>query len=122
MAKTDMTGFVPKQLMDKARLYAERNALYGDNYKRFGVILTCLLDGQQLDASDVDQMNRLGVFVQIVSKMTRYGNLFTIEPHADSLDDIAVYSMMLKELDQDWMDHLIRTGKTLPEVTEETEE
>jgi hypothetical protein len=39
------------------------------------------------------------VFVQIVGKLTRYAEQFTSGGHEDSLDDTAVYSMMMKELD-----------------------
>lgn len=91
--------FVPAELHKKAELYEQRNALYGDNYKRFGPILSLILAGQRLDTADAQQMNRLGTLVQIIAKVTRYGENFTRGGHEDSLDDIAVYSMMLKELD-----------------------
>lgn len=93
--------FVPSQLRAKADLYEERNKIYGDNYKRFGPILSLILAGQTLDTGDPDQMNRLGVFVQVVSKITRYGANFTSGGNDDCLDDNAVYSMMLKELDHE---------------------
>ena len=94
-------AYVVNELEAKAAIYAERNKLYGNNYKRFGPILALILDTQDLDPRDPKQMNRLGVFVQIVAKMTRYGENFTRGGHNDSLDDIAVYSMMLKELDNE---------------------
>lgn len=93
--------FVPAQLRKAASIYEERNKLYGDNYKRFGPVLSLILAGQQLDPSDTHQMSRLGIFVQIVAKLTRYGENFTRGGHDDSLDDTAVYAMMLKELDND---------------------
>jgi hypothetical protein len=91
--------FVVQQLESKARIYEERNKLYGDNYKRFGPIMKMLLANQSLNPADADQMNRLGVFTQLVSKVTRYAENFTRGGHDDSLDDLAVYAMMLKELD-----------------------
>jgi hypothetical protein len=97
--KGEPVPFVVQQLRDKADLFLQRNALYGDNYKRFGPILVLLLEGQELDPSNEVQMNRLGLFVQVVSKMTRYGQNFSSGGHDDSLDDMAVYSMMLKQLD-----------------------
>lgn len=93
--------FVPAQLRKAAAIYEERNKLYGDNYKRFGPVLSLILAGQQLDPSDTHQMSRLGIFVQIVAKLTRYGENFTRGGHDDSMDDTAVYAMMLKELDHD---------------------
>jgi hypothetical protein len=94
-------SFVAKELAAKARLYEERNKIYGDNYKRFGMIMSLILEGQSLDATDAQQMNRLGILVQLVAKMTRYGENFERGGHDDSLDDLAVYAMMLKELDRE---------------------
>lgn len=93
--------FVVRELREKADLYLERNKLYGDNYKRFGKILSLLLEGQTLDAADTVQMNRLGVFIQVAGKLVRYGENFVSGGHDDSLDDLAVYAMMMKELDHD---------------------
>ena len=91
--------YVAAELKAKADLFNERAALYGDNYMRFGHIMKQLLHVQMLDPMDHHAMNRLGIFVQIVSKLTRYGENFTAGGHDDSLDDIAVYAMMLKSLD-----------------------
>ena len=89
---------VPDMLRDAAAIYEERNKLYGDNYKRFGRIMKELFpQGLKLDGHD--DFNRYGVFVQVVSKITRYAENFTRGGHADSLDDMAVYAMMLQELD-----------------------
>lgn len=91
--------FVQAELLQKAQLYADRNEIYGDNYKHFGAILSLILQGQTLDTTNINQMSRLGNFVQVVSKVTRYGANFAKGGHDDSLDDICVYSMMQKELD-----------------------
>jgi hypothetical protein len=91
-------SFVPDQLRAKADLYAERNKLYGDNYKRFGAVMQ-LLFPKGVTLESVDDHNRFGIFVQIVAKVTRYAQNFEDGGHDDSLDDNAVYSMMLKELD-----------------------
>jgi len=99
MKENDTRSYVPDQLEAKAALYRERNKIYGDNYKRFGPILSLILSGQKLDPEDATQMNRLGILVQIVAKVSRYGENFSRGGHDDSLDDIAVYSMMLRELD-----------------------
>lgn len=98
MSGTKTTN-VPEMLRDAAGIYEERNKLYGDNYKRFGGIMLLLFpDGLELKTPD--DFNRYGVFVQIVSKVSRYAEQFTKGGHPDSLDDNAVYSMMLQELDQ----------------------
>src|SRR5687768_6344890 len=93
--------FVVRELKAKADLFLERNRLYGDNYKRFGAVFSLVMQGQNLDTSNPSDMCRLGILVQIVGKVTRYGENFNRGGHDDSLDDIAVYSLMLKELDQD---------------------
>jgi hypothetical protein len=43
--------------------------------------------------------NRLGVFVQVLSKVSRYAENFNRGGHDDSLLDMAVYAAMLRELD-----------------------
>lgn len=90
--------YVVMELLRKAALYEERNKLYGDNYKRFGDIMKPLLNGQFIGTDPLTQ-NRFAVLVHIVTKLTRYCENFEKGGHADSLDDITVYAMMLKELD-----------------------
>lgn len=92
--------YVPTQLREKAVLYEERNRLYGDNYKRFGPVMKLLFPNGVPLATE-DDHNRFGIFVQIVAKVTRYAENFERGGHDDSLDDLAVYSMMLKELDRE---------------------
>lgn len=89
---------VSEQLRNCANIYEERNKVYGDNYKHFGKIMVGLFpNGLTLETED--DFNRIGVFVQAVSKITRYAKKFSSGGHADSLDDLSVYSQMLRELD-----------------------
>jgi hypothetical protein len=88
---------VPEMLIEASNLYKERNALYGDNYKRFGPALHSLISSVKID--NPDDFNRFALLTQIFSKMSRYCQLFAEGGHDDSLDDMAVYAMMLKELD-----------------------
>lgn len=105
-----MTKPVPETLRDLAKLYEQRNKVYGNNYKKFGNILFALFpDG--LTFKDADDFNRLGVFVQLMSKLSRYTENFNKGGHADSLDDLAVYTMMLQELDGE-----IREANSGPDV------
>ena len=91
---------VPEMLRNAAEIYEERNKLYGDNYKRFGPIMALLFpDGLTLETGD--DHNRFGIFVQMLAKFTRYAQNFEKGGHPDSLDDLAVYSMMLQELDSE---------------------
>lgn len=91
---------VPEMLRAAAAIYEQRNKLYGDNYKRFGPIMALLFpDGIELNGGD--DFNRFGVFVQMIAKCTRYAEQFSRGGHEDSLDDLAVYTMMLQELDNE---------------------
>lgn len=88
---------VPDMLRVAAKIYEDRNKMYGDNYKRFGPALSGLMNGAALTTPD--DFNRFGILVQIFSKISRYCNMFEKGGHDDTLDDIAVYAMMLKEID-----------------------
>lgn len=88
---------VPDMLRDAAAIYEERNKLYGDNYKKFGHIVAPLLANVHLESAS--DFNRLGILIQMLSKITRYCQNFERGGHMDSLDDLAVYTMMLQELD-----------------------
>ena len=102
---------VPDMLRNAAKIYDERNKMYGDNYKRFGPALNGLMNGAVLKTPD--DFNRFGLLVQIFSKVSRYCNMFDKGGHDDSLDDIAVYVMMLKEIDS-----AARTNKIASDIGE----
>lgn len=91
---------VPEMLREGADTYEERNALYGDNYKTFGILM-CSIFPYGLSCRSADDFNRLGVLVQIVGKLGRYCEQFEAGGHDDSLLDLAVYSQMLRELDEE---------------------
>jgi hypothetical protein len=92
-------SWVGNQLAAKAELYDQRNSLYGDNYKRFGPALKALMGDVELKTPD--DFNRFGILVQAFAKFSRYAVNFHKGGHDDSLDDLSVYAMMLKELDND---------------------
>lgn len=100
-ASSQPLPYVADELVSKAKLFAQRAALYGNNYVRFGPIMAQLMATQSLNPASEKDMARFGVFVQVVSKITRYAENFNRGGHDDSLDDIAVYAMMLKALDND---------------------
>jgi|TARA_R110002096_G_scaffold404993_4_gene602906 hypothetical protein len=96
-----------ESLEELANLYRQRNQLYGDNYKNFGNVVSSLFpDGIHVDGAS--NINRLSVLFHIIDKVTRYIANFNDGGHEDSLDDISVYSQMLKELDND--QRAIQTG------------
>ena len=90
---------VPDMLREGAATYEQRNQLYGDNYKTFGVAFAPLLAGITLNsATDV---NRMGVLIQMLSKISRYVENWSKGGHDDSLLDLSVYTTMLRELDNE---------------------
>lgn len=97
-----------ERLRHMASIFDERNALYGDNYKHFGTVMLGIFpDGLELKTAD--DWNRIGVFVQMMAKATRYGQMFIRGGHVDSLDDSGVYGTMLNQLD---FDIAVRDGKS----------
>jgi hypothetical protein len=91
---------VPEMLRDAAEIYEQRNTVYGDNYKNFGKWVNGLFPHGIMAFGEHD-INRLGVLVQILSKLSRYVQNFGDGGHKDSLDDLVVYVMMLQELDNE---------------------
>jgi hypothetical protein len=77
--------------------YRDRNRVYGNNYKRFGIIMHSLYP-KGVDFSTPEQWNRFGIILQMISKLSRY----VTDPaagHIDSVHDMGVYAFMLEELD-----------------------
>lgn len=81
-----------------ADTFDERSRIYGDNYKRFGYVMAALFPKGMSCLTPAD-WNRMGILVQIVSKLTRYTVNFDHGGHADSAHDSSVYWAMLNELD-----------------------
>ena len=96
-----MKCYVSEQLEKASDLYNERNKVYKDNYKNVGDIFKILFpDG--ITIISPGEYNRFALFMNILNKLTRYCYNWDIG-HPDSLDDIAVYVMMLKELDNEYL-------------------
>lgn len=89
----------PDHLERGAATFRERNALYGDNYLEFGKAMdACFPKGLQIVSGDVESYNRLGIFVQCLAKLTRYGQNLVEGGHKDSAHDLMVYAAMLEEV------------------------
>lgn len=110
-------SFVPDELRAKAALFEERQKVYGENYRKIGPIMEILGIKELPDAS---AHGRFSLFVQLVTKITRYAESFNRGGHDDSLDDIAVYAMMLKELD--WEARITSLESDYPEKDAPEEE
>lgn len=100
---------VPERLRAAADLFSQRNAVYGDNFRNFGPVMAALFPpGSDLFIETPEDWNRLGILVQVVAKLSRYTANFQKGGHADSLDDIAVYSQILALLDAEKEEHKAR--------------
>lgn len=90
---------VPEILSSGIATFTERNALYGDNYRQFGPIMTAIFpEGVRLETAA--DFSRFGVFTQAVAKFTRYAASFSKGGHPDSAHDLMVYGAMLVHLDE----------------------
>ncbi len=89
---------IVESLRASADLFEQRNAIYGDNFVHFGKTMKGIFP-KGLTLETEEEFNRFCIFVQVVSKATRYGQTFKKGGHRDSLDDTSVYAMMLAEYD-----------------------
>jgi hypothetical protein len=96
---------VPERLKALGKLYQERNTLYGDNYKQAGTRFTSLFT-EGITLKSPNDFTRFALLVHIDNKISRYAQAWakTGKAHPDSLDDLAVYSQMLQEVDNDKID------------------
>jgi hypothetical protein len=95
-----MNKTVPDMLMEAAKLYRQKNIMYGSSYKKTGELLKKLFpDGMTLKtASDY---NRFSILTLIVGKIARYINCWEGGNDEDTMTDLAVYAIMLQELDNE---------------------
>lgn len=80
------------------RTARERHDVYGDSFLTFGRVATALWPAG-LSVGTEEEFARLGVLVQIISKLCRYS--VSPQGHADSAHDMAVYSAILELLTED---------------------
>lgn len=87
------------RLADAAKIFEERNPIYGDNFIQHGTVVQALFpEGVKLRS--LNDHNRFGLITQIVAKLTRYCANFERGGHEDSLDDTSVYAQMLAYVDE----------------------
>ena len=93
------TRTVAENLEAGAATFREHDAVYGPSYIRFGGVMDELFpDGLEISPRDVRSYIRLGVLVQIVSKISRYAESMTSGGHKDSAHDIMVYGAILEQV------------------------
>jgi len=90
-----------ERLRALAKLYQQRNKVYGDNYLMSGHLLMALFP-KGLTISTPEEFRRLYMFIHMLSKLDRYSRAVARgEGHPDSLDDLSVYSQMTRETDDE---------------------
>jgi hypothetical protein len=87
-------------LQQASETFKQRFELYGDNYKKFGIVMQALMP-KESDVSSIENHNRLGLLTQIIYKLTRYCENFNKGGHKDSIHDLCVYAAMLESLDDE---------------------
>lgn len=85
-------------LDEAAKTFRDRNAVYGDNFKRVGAVMAALFP-EGITLKTEDDHNRFHIFALCVIKMTRYTQNWNVGGHADSIHDNTVYSAMLEAID-----------------------
>ena len=93
-------SIVPGSLAALGRIYEERNRKYGKNYHLHGFVMMGLFP-HGVNLASVSDFNRYSCLKEMATRLGRYSHNFHDGGHTDSLDDIAVYSQMLRELDGD---------------------
>ena len=82
------------------QIHSERHESYGKNYLQFGKLLKHLTGDQDIHLETEKDWNRMALATHIMTKLLRYFSRWERGGHEDSLDDIAVYALLLKEIDQ----------------------
>lgn len=82
-------------LLDMAKTFKERNAMYKDNYKMVGTVMVAMFPGGVCLETEAD-FNRWHLFELLVVKLTRFVNSGLV--HEDSIHDIAIYAAMIETL------------------------
>lgn len=88
-----------KRLENLGKLNGKKGEEYG-RFEKIGEVLAVQFpEGVTLKTSD--EFNRFVLFTQMALKLDRLSNYLPGGVHEDSLDDEAVYAMMLRSFDAD---------------------
>ena len=86
-----------KVLLGMAKTFAERNAVYGDNYRMIAPLVRTLFPNGV--PSDLVADDRWHLFELVLVKLSRFA--ISELNHADSIHDAAVYAAMLEAIIQE---------------------
>lgn len=88
-------------LSEAAKLFAERNAVYKDNWRKVGAIMAILFpDGPPMLEDETDY-NRWHLFELAIVKLTRYAVQYNDGGHRDSIHDMIVYLAMVAGIEEE---------------------
>lgn len=96
--KTDLP-FVSQHLHGLAELFAQRNAVYKDNFRMYGRLMSALFPNG-FSAGTEAEHNKDHLFMLAMVKLTRYAINYRAG-HKDSIDDLIVYLSMVAALDEE---------------------
>jgi hypothetical protein len=110
--RSEFSGKVQETLAVAGKIYSERNAVYKDNFRVVGKIMSAMFPrrSQMPMLQDETDFNRWHIFELFIVKLTRYAANWHKGGHADSIDDMIVYLGILKELDNEFK-------RNQPEIT-----
>lgn len=91
--------FVAAKLHSLADLFAERNAVYKDNFRMVGKLMVALFPKGITLVTEEDH-NKFHLYMLKVVKMSRYAINYD-QGHVDSADDEIVYAAMVAALDDE---------------------
>lgn len=89
--------FVTQFLRKSADIYAERNAVYKDNYKMVGKLMVALFPNG-ITLKTVEEHNKFHLFMLAIVKLSRYATNYEAG-HEPSVEDLIVYMAMVQALD-----------------------
>src|SRR5687768_12953353 len=87
----------PNLLRAAACLFEDRNAEYGDTYRRYGRLLIALFPEGGIPTIDTpEDATRFNLIMMCLAKLQRYAHNFKNNGHKDSARDLQVYAAMLE--------------------------
>src|SRR5580765_1648071 len=89
---------VPDQLKALADIHADRAESYGMDYLRIGPSLLGMFP-EGIELKSEQDLTRFVLFCQAHGKLLRYAARFKEGGHTDSLDDLSLYSQILRYVD-----------------------
>lgn len=95
----NLIDFAEKSFSEKLAIIEERNKTYGSNFDVQGNVMSAIFPNG-LELKTESDWKRIGVFMNIIGKITRYANTFSEGGHKDSLVDTCNYCTILEFLDK----------------------